>query len=285
MEDKFIFIDSSPSKKSDQPSSDTSSDDSFVFLPPNTEDMRQRVDSAENALPYLGGIFGGIATYKGLGKNLLRPAPGLFSPAPETISPVGQPPSGALPSTVENVMQSQRESGPTGRQREAGHNWETERQRMVQRTMGIPETPEHPIVTSGPMYPTESGIAVPKNVAAEMESEKAAREWAAKVQAQQLMEQEAAKARLLGRAAGVAKVGSGVVGGAISAKELFDAAKGMYENGIRTPEVIKILSGVGGLMMMRPSAATTTIGAALQVPQMIEESQAQIPRSVTGLDL
>ena len=140
------------------------------------------------------------------------------------------------------------ENKPTGRQMERGHNWETSRESMATKhnlkTMhGAPQV----IVEAGPMAPTRGGIGVPEHVARELEEEalrkeaarrvaeqnakaaaeaKAAQEAEIAAQAEAKAAQRAAtKSAMTGYAKGFGKVGLGALGGALSAKDVYEISQ------------------------------------------------------------
>jgi hypothetical protein len=261
-------------------------------------DLKKRQEEADKKKPTLtefernpeitglGALMGGMAQYKGVGQNLFSPAPDLFAHRDSNM-PTGQK-SSVLPTVpatdVEHVLQSGQESRPqvTGRQKESGHNWETNRQSLAQQ-MGLsqPGAP-NAIVQAGPMYPTKSGVGIPQNVAVEMEQElqlKQAQEneqrkqLLAKQEAEQqrIAQQKARRAQVIGAAKGTGRMAQGVVGGATAAPALYEYGRDVLKDEkTKPPDTTQGLSGLGGLMMALGKNKMGALGAALQVPYAVK---------------
>lgn len=210
---------------------------------------------------------GAWASHKGWGSKILNPGESVYSPvakpqgSPFRTSPVEHYIDGPN-SNVSKIMQSERESGPTGRQMERGHNWETNRESLA--TKGnlnkLPGAPEA-LVRAGPMAPTSGGIAIPANVARELEEEKLRKQDVAKQRAEAQLNAEKAQAeaagkvssrtgKVLGVAKGVAKVGLGAAGAALSAKDIWDLYHAHKKEGYSDEEIGKMIQAAGGLAMI-----------------------------------
>jgi hypothetical protein len=243
----------------------------------------------------LGGGAGAYAVHSGANKRFFSPAPDVYAPSAAPNMPTdlqgGLPSAG--PSNVQNVMLSERDKGPSGWQRQSGQNWEAQRQALEVNNRELPKDLSHPFLQSGPMYPTEGGIAIPKSLAIELEEGKGAKAAAEKASHDLKMQQEAykraAQERLSGKAAGIGKVGTGALGAAMSTASLYDAIKDMSDKGFSVRNILQVLSGAGGLAMtVAPTIPTTVIGTAMQIPEMAYQSSRiedpeRDPRS--GLDL
>lgn len=241
----------------------------------------------ESMIPYAGGAAGAISRYKGFGGNLLSPAPGLFSPQTPTAAPSMAPyiSNTSIPSQDQAARILAGGEGDTlettGRQRGTGYNAETQRMARVQQAIegshGNVGTFRDPIVTSGPMVPTKSGIQIPIKASEEQMMLDAQRKVEATRQAQQAAADAAAKeasaarmAQLTGVAKGVGKIGLGALGGALSANEGYQAVKDALAKGeIDWPTARHMMSAAGGLAMMVPSpfGVSTAAGLALQAPE------------------
>jgi hypothetical protein len=284
--------------------------------PPNTGQAPVSQPQVPAYVPAIGAGVGAYSAHKGFGKgilkNLFSPDPSVYAPAP--VSKVPLPSVGpsvtqraepflfsGLPSTpqnvtsafpetpqppaseVETIMQSTRDSGPTGRQMESGHNWESNRMRLAQEAaMETNPTAVREIVSAGPMAPTRAGIAVRKALAIELEDErkmaearqkiieaqrKAAEEtqrMARETEIQRLQREAEQAAARKGLIRGVTKVGLGGLGGGLAAKDLYAAVQDMRKQGLTDENIAEALGGVGGLMMMVPTLPTELLGGALQ---------------------
>ena len=211
---------------------------------------------------------GAWASHKGWGSKFFNPGANVYSPT--ATAPQGSPFKTAPVehyinepnSNVNKIMQSERESGPTGRQMERGHNWETNRESLA--TKGnlnkLPGAPEA-LVRAGPMAPTSGGIAIPANVARELEEERLHKQEVAKQRAEAQFNAEKAQAeasgkgasrtgKVLGVAKGVAKVGSGAIGAALSAKDIWDLYHAHKKEGFSDEEIGKMIQAAGGLAMI-----------------------------------
>jgi len=249
------------------------------FAEAGVEDAKPHKE--QNLLPVVGGILGGAAQYKGAGARLFRPEPTLFSPRPIPAPEITAPAQAAPMSDVEHTMQSGQGARPseTGRQRESAHNWETNRQKLAQEeTLNTPGA-KRVIVETGPMYPTRSGIAVPQNVAVNMDEELRMRNAATDLERQRLLEQYQASeaqrmsraqrnAQLSGAARGVGRVAQGVIGGATAAPQLYEYAKDVVNN--KPTDQTQLLSGIGGLMMALGKGRTGFVGGLAQLPYAIK---------------
>ena len=143
----------------------------------------ENVLQRNRGLAETGAVLGGMAQYKGVGQKVMRPAMDLFAPRDgvPTGGQQGKQMSMApiQPVTdIEHILQSGKEDRPqvTGRQKESGHNWETNRQALAQQEGLSNKGAKNIVVNTGPMVPTASGIAIPKNVAVQMEQELQARQ-------------------------------------------------------------------------------------------------------------
>jgi hypothetical protein len=237
--------------------------------------------SDTNLLPYVGGVLGGMAQYKGLGTGLFNPNPELFAPA-QIAQPVTTPASTITPlSDVEHTMQSGQGTRPgeTGRQRESAHNWETNRQKLAQESTLNQPGAKRVIVETGPLYQTASGVAIPQHEAVRMEEELRQRQAAQEQERQRLAmhESEAERQRLAranrnasiaGYGRGVGRVAQGIAGGAIAAPQLYEYAKD-YANHKPTDET-QLMSGLGGLMMALGKNKLGALGGLAQLPYAIK---------------
>jgi hypothetical protein len=239
----------------------------YENIPIITSDEQAKKEEAPLSLEAGAAGAGAWASHKGWGSKILNPGESVYSPvakpqgSPFRTSPVehyiNEPNS-----NVSKIMQSERESGPTGRQMERGHNWETNRESLA--TKGnlnkLPGAPEA-LVRAGPMAPTSGGIAIPANVARELEEEKLRKQDVAKQRAEAQLNAEKAQAeaagkgssrtgKVLGVAKGVAKVGSGAIGAALSAKDIWDLYHAHKKEGYSDEEIGKMIQAVGGLAMI-----------------------------------
>jgi hypothetical protein len=238
----------------------------------------------------VGAGLGGVAQYKGVGQKLMRPAMDLF--APRDGAPTGGQQgkqmslAPAQPVTdIEHILQSGKEDRPqvTGRQKESGHNWESNRQALTQtgieKTRPLANPMQHPIVQAGPMVPTASGIAIPKNVAVQMEQElqarqiqeAMAREQALQKQAveqQRQQKQKATVAKAIGAGKGAARIGQGIGGGAIAAPQLYEYGRDVVTG--KPADKTQALSGVGGLAMALGKSRAGFLGGLAQIPYAIK---------------
>jgi hypothetical protein len=166
--------------------------------------------------------------------------------------------------------------------RENTHNQETQRQALATKEGLEAPGAARAVVQAGPMYTTESGVAVPKRAAVEVEAELKAKQAAEAEQRRQLLEkqtleqqridrQKANRAKVIGGAKGTGYVGQGVVGGALAAPQLYEYGRDVIKNDREKPaDSTQGLSGLGGLMMALGKGKTGALGAALQVPYMVK---------------
>ena len=282
--DEFKFFGSSKEEEptrteSTEKSAEPQGEEEFKFVGSMPEEMSGRV-TAPAAIPEVGAALGAVGEYKGWG-SLLKPGAKTFAPdrAPVNpgystpIHPVNAP-SGGIPddlTDIEHMLQSgqDKRSTVTGRQMESGHNWETQRQSLATKQgLKSPGAAER-IVEAGPQVATKSGISVPKHVGVQLENERLMREAKAAVAAQKAEAAAAKKAAAMGVAKGVGKVGLGALGGALSAKELYEGVTEMMRRGeIDARTASKLLSGAGGLAMMYPTVPTVVGGALAQIPAL-----------------
>jgi hypothetical protein len=235
----------------------------------------------------MGGLLGAMAQYKGAGQNLFRPDPNLFIATNPNMpnAPRGGVMAPVVPATdVEHVLQSGQEPRPqvTGRQKESGHNWESNRQSLAQQ-MGLSQPgASNVVVQSGPMYPTKSGVGIPQNVAIEMEQELQAKQAAEAEQRRQLLakqaaeqqrvdQQKARRAKVIGAAKGTGQIGQGFVGGALAAPALYEYTRDALKKDAKKPaDTTQLASGVGGLMMALGKGKLGTLGALAQIPYVVK---------------
>jgi hypothetical protein len=199
---------------------------------------------------------------------------------------------------IEHILQSGKEDRPqvTGRQKESGHNWETNRQALAQQQGLGNQGAKQLVVNAGPMVPTSSGVAIPKNVAVQMElelqarqiQEAMAREQALQRQAieqQRLQQQQAKRAQAVGALKGTARVGQGVGGGAIAVPQLYEYGRDVISGTPNKPaDTTQGLSGLGGLMMALGRNRTGALGALAQIPY-IAKNRDEISRSLRMSDV
>ena len=233
----------------------------------------------------MGALLGGMAQYKGVGQNLFSPARDLFVATNQKLPDLPKSTQATLPATdVEHVIQSGQEARPqvTGRQKESGHNWETNRQALAQQQgLSVPGA-SNVIVQSGPMYPTKSGVGIPQSVAVQMEQELLARQAAEAEQRRQLLAKQEAeqiraqaqKARIdqmKGVAKGTTRLGQGIVGGAIAAPSLYEYGRDALKKDVNKPaDTTQAVSGIGGLMMALGRGKLGALGALAQVPYAVK---------------
>ena len=196
-------------------------------------------------------------------------------------------------SRVDEVMKSLREEGgPTGKQMRQGHNMEAQREKWaLEHNLKQHPSATRVIADFGPQYPTESGLIVSEKEGRHLEEErirkmaqdriaqehaeqaaeqaKAERKMAeenAKVQekiAQEQAERKAARTgQVLGIGKGIAKVGLGALGGALSGKDLYDVYMDKKKEGWSDERISKLIQGMGGLAMTVPTPWTEGLGAA-----------------------
>ena len=267
----------------------------------------ENVLQRNRGLAETGAVLGGMAQYKGVGQKVMRPAMDLF--APRDGAPTGAQQGKQMsmapvqPVTdIEHILQSGKEDRPnvTGRQKESGHNWESNRQALTQsgieKTRPTANPMQNPIVKAGPMVPTASGIAIPKNVAVQLEQElqarqiqeAMAREQALQRQAaeqQRQQQQKARRAQAVGAAQGTGRVAQGVVGGALAVPQLYEYGRDVVAGVPKKPaDQTQALSGIGGLMMALGKGKAGALGALAQVPY-IAKNRDEISRSLKLSDV
>jgi len=241
----------------------------------------------------LGAILGGMAQYKGVGQNLFSPDPNLFvATNPNTPrGQIGVAPSaiGQPLSNVEHTMQSAQgqRPGETGRQREDTHNMESNRLSLAGKENLQAPGASNVIVKAGPQYVTASGVAIPKSAAVTLEEQLLAKRKADIIADQQIRqkvaeterrfdEQKAKRANVIntvkGATQGTARMGQGIVGGAIAAPALYEYGRDVIKGDKTKPaDTTQGLSGLGGLMMaLGKFKGMGGLGAALQVPYVVK---------------
>lgn len=254
-------------------------------------------------LAEVGGGLGGVAQYKGMGQKMMRPAMDLF--APRDGVPTGGQPSKQMsvapvqPVTdIEHILQSGKEDRPqvTGRQKESGHNWETNRQALVQQDQLERPGAKQVIASAGPMVPTASGIAIPKNVAVKMEQELQARQAIEAEQRRQILakqeaeqqrvaNQQARRAQAVGAVKGTGRVTQGVGGGALAVPQLYEYGRDVISGTPNKPaDATQGLSGLGGLMMALGKTKAGALGALAQIPYAVKNRE-EIARSLKLSDV
>ena len=268
----------------------------FIELKRKEEEVKDQEPSKNEfernpELTGAGALAGAMAQYKGVGQNLFKPDAELFTyrrppPIPE-ISAV--PPMGAQPlSDVEHTMQSGQGQRPseTGRMRENTHNQETQRQALAAKQgIQLPGA-SNLIVNAGPMYTTESGIAIPKSTAITLEQELQAKKAMEAEQRRQVLEkqaleqqridqQKARREKMIGTAKGAVKgtaqIGQGFVGGALAAPALYEYGRDVIKNKPQKPaDVTQGISGIGGLMMALGKGKMGGLGALAQIPYIVK---------------
>jgi len=236
----------------------------------------------------VGALFGGMAQYKGAGQDLFKPDAELFTyrKPPPPIPQIGAvAPMGAQPlSDVEHTMQSGQGQRPseTGRMRENTHNQETQRQALAAKQgIQLPGA-SNLIVNAGPMYTTESGVAIPKPAAVQLEQELQMKQAAEAEQRRQILEkqaieqqraqqQQARRDQVKGAAKGTARIGQGVFGGALAAPALYEYGRDVTKNDPKKPaDLTQGISGIGGLMMALGKNKLGTLGALAQIPYVVK---------------
>jgi len=251
----------------------------------------------------VGAGLGGAAQYKGVGQKLMRPAMDLF--APRDGAPTGQQGkqmslAPVQPVTdIEHILQSGKEDRPqvTGRQKESGHNWESNRQALTQtgieKTRPLANPMQHPIVQAGPMVPTASGIAIPKNVAVQMEQELQARQIQEAMAREQALQKQAAEqqrqekqkatvAKAIGAGKGALRVGQGIGGGAIAGPQLYEYGRDVVTG--KPADKTQALSGAGGLAMALGKNKAGFLGGLAQIPYAIKHRD-ELARSLKLADI
>lgn len=276
-------------------------DNIYANMPIEDNTIEKKDDSVPKGLVEGSAAAGALGSYKGFGTKLLKPGEGVFKPSNvQPRPPVSSPPyqSRVEPTfnmgnesplshvdpydtEVDRIMQSISEKeNPTGRQRERGHNWETNRESLA--TKGNLDNPgaKQAIVEAGPHTPTRSGIAIPEHTAREIEDErirKMAQNRIAQEQAEQAIEQAkiqtemaqrkaeekaASSGKVLGIGKGIAKVGLGALGGAFAGKDFWDAYHEYKKHGYSDEAISKLMQGIGGSLMVVPTPFTEGLGAA-----------------------
>jgi hypothetical protein len=266
----------------------------------------ENVLQRNRGLAETGAFLGGMAQYKGVGQKVMRPAMDLFAPR-DGVPASGQPKQMSMapvqPVTdIEHILQSGKEDRPqvTGRQKESGHNWESNRQAQTQnaieRTRPVSNPMQNPIVKAGPMVPTASGIAIPKSVAVQMEQElqarqiqeAMAREQALQKQAaeqQRLQQQQAKRAQAVGAVKGAGRVAQGVGGGALAVPQLYEYGRDVVAGVPNKPaDQTQALSGIGGLAMALGKNKGLGLGALAQIPYIVKNRD-EISRSLKMSDV
>jgi hypothetical protein len=238
----------------------------------------------------LSAVLGGMAQYKGAGQDLFKPEASLFTynrpppPIPQigAVSPMGAQPL----SDVEHTMQSGQgqRPGETGRMRENTHNQETQRQALAAKQgIQLPGA-SNLIVNAGPMYTTESGVAIPKTAAIQLEQELQAKKAVEAEQRRQILEKQALEQQRLqqqkarreqmigsakGAVKGTAQMGQGFVGGALAAPQLYEYGRDVM-NPKKTADATQGISGIGGLMMALGKSKLGGLGALAQIPYIVK---------------
>ena len=252
----------------------------------------QNVFERNPELTGAGALVGAMAQYKGVGQNLFQPDAELFTyrqpPPPPPIPQIGAvPPMGAQPlSDVEHTMQSGQgqRPGETGRMRENTHNQETQRQALAAKQgIQLPGA-SNLIVNAGPMYTTESGVAIPKTAAIQLEQELQAKKAVEAEQRRQILEKQALEQQRLqqqkarreqmigsakGAVKGTAQMGQGFVGGALAAPQLYEYGRDVM-NPKKTADATQGVSGIGGLMMALGKGKLGGLGALAQIPYIVK---------------
>jgi hypothetical protein len=103
---------------------------------------------------------------------------------------------------------------------------------------------------------------------------KMAAEKAAQAEAQRKAEEQAAKeASRRGLEKGVAKVATGVLGGALAAPDFYEAYQEYKKNGMTDEAIIKMLQGAGGAAMAIPHPVTELggLGLNLAAPYLVKQ--------------
>ena len=227
-----------------------------MISPVNTEDQTEK--KPPSWLTPTGAATGAFTAYKGIGSNLFRPAPNLFAPRGGN-SPTAT--FNAQESEIQKIMQSLRgKDEPSGRQMESGHNWESQRQSMTTKhNLAMNPGAESAIVQAGKQFPTkETGIGLPEHEARIVEEQRLRK------RALEILEQNKSAARiaaLKGALSGVAKIGTGALGGLLTAKEGYDLYEEVKKNGWSDEAIRKALQTGGGLAMMTGSVPGVAAGA------------------------
>ena len=282
-----------------------------LILAQERQEEEQRNKPPENViernrgLAETGAVLGGMAQYKGVGQKLMQPAMDLFAHRDANMpnnqkAPLLPTSAPTKPVTdIEHILQSGQESRPnvTGRQKESGHNWETNRQALTQtgieKTRPVANPMQNPIVQAGPMVPTASGIAIPKSVAVSMEQELQAKQAAEAEQRKQLLakqeadqqraqQQKARLAQATGATKGTARIGQGIVGGAIAAPQLFEYGRDVASS--KPADQTQALSGLGGLAMALGKNKAGFLGGLAQIPYAVKNRD-EIARSLKLSDV
>jgi hypothetical protein len=245
-----------------------------------------------------GAVLGGMAQYKGVGQMALQPAMDLFAPrdgsalGPKNTLP---PLTGEPLSNVQHTMQSGQGQRPneTGRQREGTHNQETNRQALaLKQNINAPGA-ERAIVDAGPMYTTKSGIAIPLRAANQIEQELQIKQILSDMARQKALEesekeqkrvqkQQEARAKAIGAGKGAARVGQGIVGGAIAAPQLYEYGRDVATG--RTADTTQALSGLGGLMAALGKSKAGFLGGLAQIPYAVKHKD-ELARSLRLADI
>ena len=247
----------------------------------------------------MGALLGAMAQYKGAGQNLFRPDPDLFVATNPRMPNAPQAGVAPMPATdVEHVLQSGQDARPqvTGRQKESGHNWESNRQSLAQQ-MGLSAPgASNVVVQSGPMYPTKSGVGIPQNVAIEMEQELQIKQAAEAEQRKQLLakqaaeqqrlqQQQAKRNQIIGAAKGTGRIAQGIAGGAFAAPALYEYGRDALKKDVNKPaDPTQGLSGVGGLAMALGKNKLGALGALAQIPYLVKNRD-EIARSQMLADI
>ena len=287
-------------------------DNIYANMPIEDNTIEKKDESAPEGLVEGSSAAGALGSYKGFGTKLLKPGEGVFKPS--NVQP--RPPVSSAPyqsrveptfnmgnesplshvdpydTEVDRIMQSISEKeNPTGRQRERGHNWETNRESLATKgNLDIPGA-KQAIVEAGPYTPTRSGIAIPEHTARDIEDErirKMAQDRIAQEQAEQAAEQAkgekklaeenakvqaelaqrkaeekaASSGKVLGIGKGIAKVGLGALGGGFAGKDFWDAYHEYKKHGYSDEAISKLMQGIGGSLMVVPTPFTEGLGAA-----------------------
>jgi hypothetical protein len=235
-----------------------------------------------------GAVLGGMAQYKGVGQNLFSPSSNVFAPRDANL--VGGQKSNLMPLTgeplsdVQHTMQSGQgqRPGETGRQREGTHNQETNRQALaLKQNINAPGA-ERAIVDAGPMYTTKSGIPIPVRAANQIEQELQIKQMLSDMARQKALEesekeqkrvqkQQENRAKVIGGAKGTAKIGQGIVGGAIAAPQLYEYGRDVVSGAPgKSADTTQGLSGLGALMMALGKGKAGFLGGLAQIPYAVK---------------
>jgi hypothetical protein len=248
----------------------------------------------------MGALLGGMAQYKGVGQNLFNPAPDLFTHRYGPIAGQSNMPSAAGEplSDVQHTLQSGQgqRPGETGRMRENTHNQETNRQALALKLNTPLPGAERALVEAGPMVTTKSGIPIPLRAANQIEEELKIKQMISDTAHQKalddyeagqkrLKQQQENRAKIIGASKGIAKIGQGVVGGALAAPALYEYARDALKQNKNNPaDTTQGLSGLGGLMMALGKNKMGGLGAALQLPYIIKHRD-ELSRSLNMSDV